>query len=117
MYMQPNTHIHKMDLGLPYICSRYVAWSSCGSQTTGVGVIPKAAACVWGICSSSWTALSGLSGRGSAWPRRGLKCPGRAVVVVGDLLREGVVWRIVGRYDGGGVGWGGVGWGGAVSWI
>jgi hypothetical protein len=41
---QPKS-MHNLDLGLPpYIYSRCAAWSSCGSQTTGAGAIPKAVA-------------------------------------------------------------------------
>ena len=43
---QPKS-IHRVDLDLPHICSRYAAWSSCGSQTNEVGAIPKAVACMW----------------------------------------------------------------------
>ena len=52
-YMQPGLHLslEKLEWGL--------------SQK----LLP-----VYGICSSSWAALSGLSGRGSTKPLRELKC-------------------------------------------
>ena len=43
------------------------AFSSCGSRTMGVWVVPKPIACMW-IYSSSWPDLSSFSGTGSAWP-------------------------------------------------
>jgi hypothetical protein len=49
-----SLNTHGLGVGLPHICSRCVAWSSCGSQK----LLP-----VSGICSSSWVVLSGLSGR------------------------------------------------------
>jgi hypothetical protein len=37
------------NLAFPLMCSKCAVWSSCGSQTTGVGAIPKAVACLWDI--------------------------------------------------------------------
>jgi hypothetical protein len=59
-----NQRVHSLsiDLPLPHICSRCAGWSSCGPWTTGAVPSPKLLP-VCGICSSSWTALSGLGGR------------------------------------------------------
>ena len=46
---QPK-NIYGVDLDLPaYMRQILAAWSSCGSQTNGVGAIPKAVACLWDI--------------------------------------------------------------------
>jgi hypothetical protein len=39
--------IHRLDWGLPHMCNRYAAQSSCGSWTSGVEAIPKAVDCQW----------------------------------------------------------------------
>jgi hypothetical protein len=51
------------------------------------GAISKAVACTW-ICSSNWAALSGFSGRGSAWPHRDLKCQGGGIPRVAPTRSE-----------------------------
>ena len=42
---QPN-NVHRLDLGLPHIYSRYAAWYPCGSCTHGRGIIPDAVSCM-----------------------------------------------------------------------
>jgi hypothetical protein len=47
---QQPKNIYGVDLDLPaYMRQILAAWSSCGSQTNGVGAIPKAVACLWDI--------------------------------------------------------------------
>ena len=60
-----------------------------------MGAIPKLLP-VCGICSTSWAALSGLSGAGCAYPHRGSKCQG------GEISREASTCsEEKGRADGG----------------
>jgi len=63
---EPSTkeHTRGRPTAFPHICSRCAAWSSYESQLEwelSQKLLP-----VCGLCSSSWAALSGLSGRGSA---------------------------------------------------
>jgi hypothetical protein len=65
-----------------------------------MGVIARLLPVYTCICSPSWTALSGLNGRGSTYPRRDWNCKGRGIPKGRPFLFRRGVDRECGMEDG-----------------